>query len=198
LGDTLNAARAAAGKDHMTRRKFRRLGAAGIAVLVAAAIAVPATTAQPSASARVKLSTIGGIKFKPNRFITDTMRFSKNVVAAQRGDRLVINDRTKEPHTLSLVRRGQLPRRLRQVDGCFEGGPCGQIAVDHGAVNPETGEEQEPTTPLVNKGRAGFNQPGDSVLIPPGGRTSVAISGSRDMYYLCALHPWMQGRIDAG
>jgi hypothetical protein len=179
----------------MQRRKARRLGLAGLAVLIAAAVAVPAV-AQPSASARVKLSAIGGVSFKPNRFIQDGMRFNKDTVRARRGDRLVLSDKTRQPHTLSVVRRGQLPRKVRQIDGCFEGGPCGELFVKHGAVNPDTGEEQDPTTPLVNAGREGFNQPGDSVIIPPRGKVGVDITGSKDMYYLCAIHPWMQGKID--
>ncbi len=179
----------------MQRRKAKRLGLAGLAVLIAAAVAVPAV-AQPSASARVKVTAIGGVSFKANRFIKDSVRFNKDTVRARRGDRLVIADKTKQPHTLSVVRRGQLPRKIRQIDGCFENGPCGRLAVEHGAINPDTGEEQEPTTPLVNAGREGFNQPGDSVLIPPGGRTAVDITGSKDMYYLCAIHPWMQGKVD--
>ena len=48
----------------------------------------------------------------------------------------------------------------------------------------------------MNAGKAGFNQPGDSILIPPGGRTTVNVTGARDMYYLCAIHPWMLGKID--
>jgi hypothetical protein len=187
----------AAGKDHMTRRKAKRLGLVGLAVAIAAAVAVPAV-AQPSASARVKLTTIGGVSFKPNQFIKDSMRFSRSTIDADRGDRLVLSDRTKQPHTLSVVRRSQLPRRVRQIDGCFENGPCGRLFVEHGAVNPETGEEQDPTNPVVNKGRAGLDRPGDSILIPPGGRTSVAISGNNDMFFLCAVHPWMQGKIDVG
>jgi hypothetical protein len=186
---------AAAGKEQMERRKAKRLGLVGLALLVATAVAVPAV-AQPSASARVKVNTIGGVSFKANRFIKDGMRFSKDTVRARRGDRLVMRDKTEQPHTLSVVRRKQLPRKVRQIDGCFENGPCGALAVEHGAINPDTGEEQEPTTPLVNAGREGFNRPGDSVIIPPGGRAAVEITGANDMFYLCAIHPWMQGKID--
>jgi hypothetical protein len=185
----------AAGKEQMERRKAKRLGLVGLAVLIAAAVAVPAV-AQPSASARVKVNTIGGVSFKANRFIKDGMRFSKDTVRAHRGDKLVIRDKTKQPHSLSVVRRGQLPRKVRQIDGCFENGPCGALAVEHGAINPDTGEEQEPTTPLVNVGPAGFNQPGDSTVMPPDGRTKVKITGSSDKYYLCAIHPWMLGKVN--
>ena len=106
------------------------------------------------------------------------------------------NPRQVGPHTFSLVKRSQLPRTMKQMENCFGRGPCDDLALAHGAVNPDTGEEQEPTTPLVNVGAAGFNRPGDSVLIPPGGRTKVKITGSSDKYYLCAIHPWMLGKVD--
>ena len=181
----------------MSRRKLARVTVPALAVALAAAVVVPAF-AQPSASARVGLATIGGVTFKANRYIQDNMRFSKNSISADRGDTIVLTDRTKQPHTLSIVRKNQVPRRVRQIDGCFENGPCGELFVKHGAVNPDTGEEQEPTTPLVNAGRAGFNQPGDSVIIPPGGKATVRVTGSRDMNYICAIHPWMQGKVDVG
>jgi hypothetical protein len=181
----------------MSRSKFARVAVPGLALVIAAAVVVPAV-AQPHASARVGLNTIGGVTFKPNRYIQDNMRFSKNSISADRGDRVVLTDKTKQPHSFSIVRKDQIPRKVRQIDACFESGPCGKLAVEHGAINPDTGEEQEPTTPLVNAGREGFNQPGDSVLIPPGGKTNVRITGSRDMYYLCAIHPWMLGKINVG
>lgn len=181
----------------MSRSKFARVAVPGLAVLIAAAIVVPAV-ARPSASARVKLNTIGGVTFKANRFIQDNMRFSKNSISADRGDTVVLTDKTKQAHSFSVVRKGQVPRKVRQIDGCFEGGVCGDLAVQHGAIDPNTGEEQEPTTPLVNAGPAGFNQPGDSVLIPPGGKTTVRVTGRNDMFYICAIHPWMQGKIDVG
>ena len=180
----------------MSRRRFARVAVPGLALVVATAIAVPAGAQSGDASARVKLNTIGGVTFKANEYIQDNMRFSKDGVTVNTGDRLVLTDRTRQPHTLSVVRRKQLPRSVRGIDGCFEGGPCGELFVKHGAVNPETGEEQDPTTPLVNAGKAGFNQPGDSVLIPPRGKTTIRITGAKDMYYLCAVHPWMQGKIN--
>ena len=113
----------------MSRRKFARVVVPGLAVLIAAAIVVPAV-AQPSASARVKLNTIGGVTFKANRYIQDNMRFSKNSISADRGDTVVLTDKTKQAHSFSVVRKGQIPRKVGQIDGCFEKGPCGKLAVD--------------------------------------------------------------------
>ena len=76
-------------------------------------------------------------------------------------------------------------------------GPCDELAIAHGAINPDTGEEQDPTTPLVNVGKDGFNTPGDSVLIPPGGKTSVKVSApaGTTLNMICAIHPWMQNKV---
>ena len=45
--------------------------------------------------------------------------------------------------------------------------------------------------------RAGFNQAGDSVLIPPGGKAKVKITSAGPLYYICAIHPWMLGAVNA-
>jgi hypothetical protein len=179
----------------MSRRKYVRAGIAAVAAIVAAAVAIPAFAGGPPT--RVTQRIVGGGKFVPNRSVSDTMHFRKDRLSVAKGGRIVLVDRTKQPHSFSLVTKRQIPRRLSDVDACFEKGPCGRLAVDHGAINPETGEEQDPTTPLVNKGKEGFNQPGDSVLVPPGGRTSVKVTSAQSLYYICAIHPWMLGAINA-
>ena len=93
----------------------------------------------------------------PNRSITDAMHFNRDLVTIQTGGKLTLVDETKQPHSFSAVRRGQVPKTLRAVEDCFGKGPCDELAVAHGAVNPDTGEEQDPTTPLVNVGKDGFN-----------------------------------------
>jgi hypothetical protein len=179
----------------MSRRNLRRCLVPLVALVALAAIAVPAIAGGGPPN-RATQSIVGGVKFVPNRSIADTMHFKKDKVNVRKGGKIVLKDKTRQAHTLSLVRKGQVPKKARDVDACFENGPCGQLAVDHGAINPDTGEEQEPTTPLVNKGKAGFNQPGDSIIVPPRGRVTIDVTGGKDMYYLCAIHPWMLGKID--
>jgi hypothetical protein len=181
----------------MSRHKFARPALGAVAILVAAALAVPALAAAPR---NTQLKAIGGAKMIPNRSITDSMRFSRDVVTIQTGGKLTLIDRTKAPHTFSVVKRGQVPANLRQMDACFGKGPCDDLAVAHGAINPDTGEEQDPTTPLVNVGKDGFNTPGDSVLMPPGGKTSVRITAAAGstLNMICAIHPWMQNKVKVG
>jgi hypothetical protein len=51
--------------------------------------------------------------------------------------------------------------------------------------------------PLVNVGAAGFDQPGDSIIVPPGGKVSFDVTADEgtNLNFLCALHPWMQGKF---
>jgi plastocyanin len=178
----------------MSRRKHARAGLAAAAALIAAAIAVPAFAANPPA--RVTQPIVGGVRFVPNRSLSETVHFKKDKISIQKGGTITLVDRTRAPHSFSLVRRRQVPTTARQVENCFGKGVCDEIAIAHGAVNPQTGEEQEPTTPRVNVGKAGFNQPGDSVLIPPGKRVKVKVTSGQALYYICAIHPWMNGAIN--
>ena len=179
----------------MSRRKHARVGIAAIAVLVAAAIAVPALAATPPA--RVTQKIVGGSKFVPNRSVSETLHFKRDSIRIQKGGTITLVDTTKEDHTFSLVKKRQVPRTGRQVENCFGPGPCDEIAVAHGAVNPQTGEQQEPTKLRVNVGKAGFNQPGDSVVVPAGKRVKVKVTSGQALYYICAIHPWMLGAINA-
>src|SRR5262245_44152992 len=178
----------------MSRRKYARAGLAAAVAVVAAAIAVPAIAAAPPA--RVTQTIVGGVKFVPNRMTADQVHFKLDRINVRNGGTITLVDKTKAPHSFSLVKKSEVPRKAAAVDACFEKGPCGKLAVEHGAINPQTGEEQDPTTPLVNAGKAGFNQPGDSVLVPPGGRTKVKVTSGQPLYYICVIHPWMNGAIN--
>jgi plastocyanin len=189
----------------MKRRKHAGAGLAAVVAMLAL-VAVPALAA--TAPKHVTETTIGGEKFIPNRLIADTMHFKLGTIRIQSGGTLTFVDKTKDAHTFSVVKKGQVPRTARAVDNCFGKGPCDEIAIAHGAVNPDTGEEQEPTTPLVNAGKAGFNQPGDSIILPPAGgaaaakarasKTNVKITApkGKTLYFICAIHPWMQGKVE--
>jgi plastocyanin len=179
----------------MSRRTFARAAAPALGLAVAVAAVAPAVAAP--APSKVTLKTVGKAEFKPNRYVKDGMRFNKDVITIKSGGTLSLVDETGQPHSFSLVKKGQLPRTMEQMEGCFGPGPCDELAVAHGAVDPETGEERDPTTPLVDVGKAGFDRPGDSVLIAPKQKGKVKITAKKGttLYYICAIHPWMQGKI---
>ena len=63
--------------------------------------------------------------------------------------------------------------------------------------------EPGPANPIVHwtidKGQSGLDTVGDSIAIQPGAHKTIsatvsAPSGTR-LYFVCAVHPWMQGKI---
>jgi hypothetical protein len=181
----------------MSRRTLARAAAPALGLAVAVAAVVPATA--QNAPPRATLKAIDKSAFKPNRYMQIGLRWDRDVTAIRSGGTLTIVNRTEEGHSFSLVRKSQLPRNFAQMEACFSpNGACGKLGVAHGAIDPATGEEREPTIPLVNVGKEGFDQPGDSIALAPKSRTKVKITAARrtQLYFLCAPHPWMQGKLD--
>jgi plastocyanin len=145
-----------------------------------------------AAPAKKKLTILGKTTFKPGQFAKDTQRFTPKNLTVSPGDKVVLRNKakTQDPHTISLVRKRQLP-------DSFECPACDAIFAAHGE-DPNTGE---PANAVVDVGDPGFDQPGDSIFIPPGppGKQKITIDISADagtnLFYLCAIHPWMQGKF---
>jgi plastocyanin len=167
-----------------------------VAAVAATAIAVPTLAEADSAAPKKKagLDVKGGVVFKPNRMVGDTMRFGRDVTVIRSGGTLTIRNRTEAPHTFSLVRRSQVPRNARQMDACFEGGVCAELMQAHEASEEDEGP---PKKPLVNVGAEGFDRPGDSIFFAPKGRTTVKITAGKGstLSFICVPHPWMQGTL---
>jgi hypothetical protein len=49
----------------------------------------------------------------------------------------------------------------------------------------------------LNRLQPGLDTVGDSLVLPPKGKVSAKISAKAGsvLYYVCAVHPWMQGKI---
>ncbi len=121
------------------------------------------------------------------------------------GDELEIvnetNPRQVGPHTFSLVTKGSLPKTGPARHNCFTPKHiCFSIAKWHG-FNPKT--EQISVNP-AKAGPAGWStmgnssKKGDSWFTGEKPRTSFSQQVSAEpgtLYFMCAVHPWMQGRI---
>jgi len=146
--------------------------------------------------AKAKIVIKGGESFKPNAFIKDSMHFVAGTVTVRSGATVTLTNTTGDEHTLSIVKRSQLPSTTNQIENCSV---CGEIAKSHG-VNPSAPPSGPPPIPLVNVGAAGFDQPGDSIVIGPKGHGNqvtfkVTASPGTTLSFMCAIHPWMQGRF---
>lgn len=167
----------------------------GAALLVLAGSALGAGGGKGPAKAKVVIK--GGGSFKVNAYIKDSVHFVGGTVTVRSGGTVTLTNTSEDGHTLSIVKPSQLPHSLKQIENCAV---CGEIAKSHG-VNPEgPPSEGPPPIPLVNVGPAGFDQPGDSVVIGPkghGGPVTFKVSAppGTTLSFICAIHPWMQGRI---
>jgi hypothetical protein len=169
--------------------RSRSLLVAGIASLCASAMLIAPALGQPQTA---QLRIVGGTTMKPGEWIKDDQRFAPRNLDVRSGGsvRLRNKAKTEDPHTLSLVRKSDLPKTAVEAFNCEA---CGPFFGAH-QVNEETGEVGQP---LVNVGPEGFDQPGDSIFVPPGGTVRFDVSADRgtNLYYLCAVHAWMQGKL---
>jgi plastocyanin len=175
---------------------LRKLLIAAAAALIVAAMAGPASAGTaPAATVEVR----GGDILQPGQFIKNNFRFVPRNITVNSGDvvRWVDRDRDEDdPHTVTIARRSDLPQTIAQLDACFApGGFCIETIEAH---DPGL-DEQPPFNIRVNRGGPGLNARGDSLLF--GGPFDQAIRGrvtapaGRTLYYLCVIHPWMQGSI---
>ncbi len=165
-----------------------------IAILAGALIVAVVTGVAVSASPGT-VFVRGGEKFVPNALIQSTFRFSPGSIIATSGQVVTWTDAAQfpEPHTVTVVDQSDLPADVEEVFGCQgPGEPCGDALAAHFPGGPPI--------PVVNVGSAGLDAPGDSLLFFPGGSISATVSADAGttLYYLCAIHPWMQGSIAVG
>ena len=178
------------------RRRIAALGAALLMLAVAGA-AVAATRGGATGNAVVK--TFAGEKIVPNRYFQDEMRFSPGTISVKSGAMLTFTygDKEMEPHTLTIVKRSDLPKTAAQAENCRA---CERYATPH-LKNPKAPPDEH--NPIVhwtlNKGQPGLDTVGDSVAIMTGAHKQISVEVSAPagttLYFLCALHPWMQGKI---
>jgi plastocyanin len=167
-----------------------------VALAAAAALGAPALALAAPASKHIVIS--GGDKYKPGFYVKNDLHFGPRALTVKSGATVtVVNKGTaQEPHTVSFVKRAQVPRTAKAIDRCsnLQGGVCLQLAQAHQA-DPQTGEVK---VPVVNVGRPGVDRPGDSFFIAPGAkRLSFKITAKKGttLHYFCVIHPWMQGTI---
>jgi plastocyanin len=171
------------------------------AALVCAAVATSVALASGHAAAgNATVKTLSGEKVKINQYFQDTLRFSPGTISVKSGATLTFEygDKEQEPHTLTIVPKGSLPKTPDQVMNC---GICEKLASGH-LKNPKAQPDQ--SNPIVhwtlNKGKPGLDVAGDSFAIQPDPThksisVKVSAPAGSTLYFVCAVHPWMQGKI---
>lgn len=172
-----------------------RAGAGAVAALAAiAAWGAAGNGAHAAATAprHITISTVGSATFKHNRFFTETVRYSRRSYTIASGGTITFekgrHDHTIDPHTLTVVHRRQLPLTAVQIEECIADLPGTGCHIGDAA-----------RTPIVEPGAPGLHRPGDTYTLFPSRRGRFAplrirVSAPRGstLYFMCAVHPWMQ------
>lgn len=122
------------------------------------------------------------------------------------GDQLEIVNKTNPkqvgPHTFSLVTKGSLPKTPQARKSCFTPKHiCLAVAKWHG-FNPKT---EDITIDPAKAGPEGWStagnatgKKGDSWFTEKKSETisQEVTAEPGTLYYLCAVHPWMQGKVN--
>jgi plastocyanin len=160
-------------------------------VLAALSLAALTLTTTASGATDKTVKSQGTEQFVPNSKIMSNLRFAPGHVVLRSGDTLTFQhaDRTDEPHTLSIINADEVPATIDQVFEC-------EVCNDVFAILPA-----EPTSSLFVNGPGtgpGIDGRLDTLFVLPGESVSAPVtapSGST-LHFFCAIHPWMQGRID--
>jgi plastocyanin len=172
-----------------------------VGALVAAVLAAAAAgfaVASPSAG-DATIKTFAPVKVVINKYVQEGDRFVPGTVRMSSGSELTFTfgDREEEPHTLTIVRKAELPKTVAQIENCRA---CQKYATPH-LKNPKAPPDQN--NPIVHwtldKGQPGLDAVGDSLAIQPGRHKTikeiVSAPAGTTLYFVCAVHPWMQGKI---
>lgn len=173
---------------------------AGLATVGLIAGGSAAALAAGSAPKHTRINAVTSTKLKINRYIQDGTRWQKDVYDVKSGGTITIVNLAASdgPHTFSVVKKSQLPTTVNQINNCKI---CLTIAKEHGA-NP--GSQAPPQFRYVENGTGtntppNVDRPGDSAFIAPVQKASVTLKVTAKpgttLYFMCAVHPWMQAKL---
>ncbi len=145
--------------------------------------------------------------FKRNALVAETLRFQPGAIWVQSGARVrwVKADDNSDPHTITIVNRSDRPNTFDEVFGC--GQDPTDVCSTAGAAHFPNGFGQPPVVVRVDPDSTkGLDRPGDSLFLCPNfdpqqgcshGSISEVVSAhaGTTLYYICIIHPWMQGTI---
>jgi plastocyanin len=181
--------------------RWSRKGPLRTSLIAVIAALVPALVAGPALAQATKTVQVrGGDTLNPGQFIKNNFHFQPKNISVTSGSvvRWVDNDEdADDPHTVTIADQADLPQTIEQGDAWFEpGGLCIETLEAH---DPGL-DELPPFNFVVNAGGPGLDARGDSLLF--GGpfaqsvEAQVTAPAGSTLYYLCVIHPWMQGRIN--
>jgi hypothetical protein len=146
-------------------------------------------------------TAIGEASFHANHIIQLTFHWDPEHTDISRGSRITARDDVEPAdlfgggHTFTIVKASDVPTDIKGAIGetCFPD----PSSPNQGCAAAGAHFATDPPTPVVNVGMPGIDQPGDSMLVPPGGEVSAMVTAPRGttLHFICTFHPWMQGEF---
>jgi hypothetical protein len=178
---------------------------AGVSVLALSVGATGVAMAQGgSAPSKTTIKSRQTVKVKINRYIQDGLRWDKDSYTVKSGGTLhVVNgDGTEGPHTFTVVAKKDLPKTAAQINRCKI---CEKLGKAHGA---DPNSDAPPKFPFLENGVGqntppSVDRPGDSGITGQGKKgesidLKVTATKGKVLYFMCLIHPWMQGKVTVG
>jgi plastocyanin len=182
--------------------KNRRLAAGVAGLCLVVGVSGVAVAAAPSSTTVKETQTL---KLVPNRYIQDGLRFNKDVYKVKSGGRVnfVFTVTSEGPHTLTIVNKKDLPKTAKAAFNCKI---CNKLGQAHGA---DPNSDAPPKFQFLENGVGengtvpNLDRPGDSGVFmtnKKGEKISFKVTAKKgkDLYFMCLIHPWMQGEIEVG
>ena len=181
---------------------MRKWHVIAFAAVLAATVTGVGIAAAGSSTGGATVKAKDGQTYAINRYSQENLRFVPGTVSVASGSTLTFTfaDKEQEPHTLTILPKAKLPRNGAQISNCRS---C-QVALGHLKNPKDLANALTPKNPIVHwtldKGEPGLDTSGDSLAIEsPGAHKSnsavVSAPSGTTLYFLCAIHPWMQGKI---
>ena len=180
-------------------------------VVICAGAAAAALSGGANAGHRTAAGTVTTIKavapvpqFKINRFVQTTLRWDKDAYTVKSGGTLhIVNLAAEEgPHTFTVVAKKDLPKTAAQINRCKI---CEKLGKAHGA---DPNSDAPPKFPFLENGVGqntppSVDRPGDSGITGQGKKgesidLKVTATKGKVLYFMCLIHPWMQGKVTVG
>jgi hypothetical protein len=182
---------------------FQRRLLVGLVTLGLVAGGSAAALASTSAPKHATINAVTSSAVKINRYIQDGTRWQKDVYHVKSGGTITIVNLASSdgPHTFSVVKKSQLPRTVNQINNCKI---CGTIFQELGASQ---NSNALPTFLYAKNGKGtntpiDVNQSGDTAVVLPFQKFAVTLKVTAKpgttLYFMCAIHPWMQAKLIVG
>jgi hypothetical protein len=152
------------------------------------------------APSKATVNAVQKVQFKINRYVKDGLRWQKDVYQIKSGGTLTIVNKAQDgPHTFSIVAKKDLPKTVKQINQCSV---CQKIGEEFGITDPNS--DAPPAHNYTEDGvaqdaPANFDKPGDNVFVGPGpgdkATATITAKKGTTLYFMCAIHPWMQAKV---